>query len=161
MTVGKHTVKGIAENPKIAKNKAASEILKLIHQSTKPPVTTWGHLLAIYRTKPPDSEINAVGQERDILALKGITRPKSKEPNYDLLSKLRFLMTDIHERRAAEARDSGTYNCGTQLYNAQGIPVSSRAFYDHSPDNITSSMGMRPSPCPNERIVSKLPILDI
>merc|ERR1712071_315089 len=123
--------------------------------------TTWGHLLSLYSMKPPVSEIAAGEHERDILALKGITRPKSKESNYDLLSKLRFLMTDIHERRAAEARESGTYNCGMQLYNAQGIPVSSRAYYDHSPDNITSSMGMRPSPCPNEKIISKLPVLDI
>merc|ERR1711972_109113 len=59
VTVGKHTVTGRAENEKVAKNKAAGELLKKLHANCIPSVTKWGELLRLYSTKKTETQLSS------------------------------------------------------------------------------------------------------
>lgn len=211
VTVGKHTVTGKAENPKIAKNKAAGELLRMLHSNCSPSVTKWGDLLRLYSTKPTESQIKAEQHEKDILALKGVNRTRTKEPNHELLGKLRFLMKEIHGQREKDhqADTSNRHNsmnsscnqsnnCNTQIPALLNAPKTNSLLSDPtninqfqssvSPINISKSSlsalngstsspqiyvhtyfnhaipaeaVIQPSPMPGERIVTRLPILDL
>lgn len=69
MTVGKHHVSGRADNHKVAKHLAASQILKLLH-SNYPEIKSWGDLLRMYSPKKHAEFQNATEeQEKEILRL--------------------------------------------------------------------------------------------
>merc|ERR1712150_73771 len=217
VTVGKHTVTGKAENPKIAKNKAAGELLKKLHSNCIPSVNKWGDLLRLYSTKPTETQLKAEQHEKDILALKGVNRTRTKEPNHELLGKLRFLMKEIHGKREMDQKlnaqnlnaqnFNGSHLNGSQsqfnqsngelfhstpliskvpqakslLNNPQNSPKlssvksssstqSSNPMKPNNPQNyvhtyfnhsIPAEAVIQPSPMPGERIVTKLPILDL
>merc|ERR1712226_367340 len=108
------------------------------HQACVPSVTKWGELLHMYTQKPTESQLVAEQHEKDILALKGVNRAKTKEPNYDLLAKLRRLMGEIHERREREVKESDSYcneNGGEEKQTGQvpsGPQVHVSKYFNHA-----------------------------
>lgn len=175
MTCGKHKVTGKAENQKQAKQLGAAQILKLLHRNSLRPVKSWGDLLRIYQDKPyADLVHESTDNERDILGMKGVQKnmQSRREPNWNLLTKLRSMMEDIHDKRDEandfirknidESDSINTQNCYARESTSDSygglrggddqIQLSSQTtkFYDH-----------RPSPFPGQDVFSSLAILDL
>ena len=185
MTVGKHTVTGKADNIKIARNLAASQILKLMHQKCQEKVNTWGDLLRLYSSKQhAECQAQAENHEMEILERKGINKVTHKrEPNYELLTKLRGLMEEIHSKRQNEKnlrleQDRKEKEREERIRlknkgNPNNLHVDHKRSRDHSgspaKEKCIGFPGLarctihdhRPSSLPGETVVSSLPILDV
>ena len=138
-----------------------------------PSVTKWGDLLRIYSTKPTESQTEADQHEKEILALKGVNKMRTKEPNHELLGKLRSLMKDIHAKREkvhnltkpdtqitsmSSNHDSLSHSLKSSLQNPTTQNNYFHTYFNHS---IPVDAVIQPSPTPGEPIMTKLPILDL